>query len=88
MLYCPCVAVEFDIDVYLAIHISKILFFFVFVVQIEKMEQMKKERQENRLLCCCRPLPMKWNILMTGKNLMLLGNVRNAVSLLLDNQII
>lgn len=50
---------------------------------MEKMEQMKKERQENHLLCCCRPLPVKWNILMTGEKLMLLGNVRNAVSFLL-----
>lgn len=60
------------------------LFIFPPAVQMEKMELMKKERLGNHPLCHCRPLPVKWSILMTGKKLMLLGNVRNVSFLQLE----
>lgn len=63
----------FDIVMNPAKHIA-FFFFSPSAVQMEKMEQMKEESQENHLLCCFRLLLVKWNILMTGRKLMLLGN--------------
>lgn len=91
MLYCQHVAVAFGITVNPVMHTSRFLVIYLFVyvfifpplVQMEKMELMKKERLENHPLRCCRPLPVKWSILMTGKKLMLLGNVRNTISFVL-----
>lgn len=81
----------FNITVSPVIHtfISLVLCLFIFLfifppaVQMEKMELMKKERLENHPLCHFRPLPVKWSILMTGKNLILIGNARNTVSFFL-----
>lgn len=38
------------------------------------MERVKEESQENHLLFRCKLLPVKWNILMMERKLILLGN--------------
>lgn len=81
--YCESCNTHFYLFGYLFVWLFIYLFVYCPAVQMEKMELMKRERLQNHPLCHCRALPMKWSILMTGKRLMLLGNVRNTVSFLL-----